>query len=106
MTTTGGRRRAEPAKGQGRPMVALGVTIGGAIVGAVAWFFLVKAAIDFGGRGKDGQSFAWAFMAVATLGAIACLVLVIVFVSRGLTMLGLPGGGRLSNGGGHRRLGK
>jgi hypothetical protein len=107
MTTTGGRRRAEPAKGEARPVVVLGALLVGAVFGAVAWFFLVRAAIDFGGRGKEGDSPAWVFMGLATLGAIACLVLVIVLVGRALTLLGLPGGSRMpTTGGGRRRLGK
>ena len=41
----------------------------------VAWGFLVWAAIDFGrtARGGDGQ--AWLFLAIASLGAVACLFL-------------------------------
>ena len=107
MTTTGGRRRAEPVKGQARPFSELGVIVAGIALGAVAWFFLVRAAIEFGGRGKGGDSMAWAFMAVATLGAIVCLVLVLVLVGRGRELLGLRRSeGAASNGGGRRRLGK
>ena len=63
----------------------------GAALGAVAWFFLVRAAIDFGGTAKGGKEIAWVFMTFATVGAIGCLVLVLVLVSRALTALGLIG---------------
>jgi hypothetical protein len=76
---------------------------GGAILGAGAWFFLVLAAIDFGGSAKNGNRAAWLFMLVATLGAIACLVFVLGLVSRGLTALGVVGGDKTpTTTGGHR----
>lgn len=47
----------------------------GAVITAsvVAWGFLVYAAIDFGTLARDGDNMGWAFMALAALGAMACL---------------------------------
>ena len=39
----------------------------------VAWGVLVYAAIDFGTLARDGEAKGWLFMAVACLGAMACL---------------------------------
>ena len=47
-----------------------------------AWFFLVKAAIDFGRAAADGRTLAWGFTVIATLGAIGCLLLMFVLVAR------------------------
>jgi hypothetical protein len=41
----------------------------------VAWGSLVWSAIDFGSQARAGNSTAWAFLALATLGAVACLLL-------------------------------
>jgi len=104
MGASGGRRRAGPAKSPTGPLLSLAAVFGGTAVGALAWFFLVRAAIDFGGEAKNGKGVAWVFMALATIGAIACLVLVLVLVTRGLTMLGVIGRSRTPTGAsGHRR---
>ena len=105
MTTTAGRRRAEPAKGRSRPLAELGGIVGGIVLGAVAWYFLVKAAIDFGNKGRDGDALAWAFLGVATVGAIVCLILVLVLVGRGRELLGLHrASDQPTTTGGRRRL--
>lgn len=89
------------------PLLALGGVFGGAAASAVAWVFLVGAAIDFGAQAKDGRALAWLFMTLATLGAIACLALGLILLSRGLSLLGLlPRGKRPAASGGHRRSGK
>jgi hypothetical protein len=56
----------------------------------VAWGYLVYAAIDFGtaARGGSGDS-AWAFMALACLGAIACLFVGLLLVARLMRALGI-----------------
>ena len=56
----------------------------------VAWGYLVYAAIDFGtaARGGSGNS-AWYFMALACLGAIACLFVGLLLVSRLMRALGI-----------------
>lgn len=49
-------------------MLALGIT-----AAVVAWGYLVYLAIDFGTTARDGDGTAWWFLALATIGAIACL---------------------------------
>jgi hypothetical protein len=39
----------------------------------VAWGYLVFLAIDFGTTARNGDGTAWFFLALATIGAIACL---------------------------------
>lgn len=53
----------------------------------VAWGVLVWAAIDFGSRARDGQSVAWVFLTIATIGAAACLFLTLTLVSRVVLLL-------------------
>ena len=47
-------------------LLALGIT-----ASVVAWGYLVYLAIDFGTSARDGDSRGWAFLALATVGAIA-----------------------------------
>jgi hypothetical protein len=49
-------------------LLALGIT-----ASIVAWGYLVYLAIDFGTAARDGDNRGWAFLALATVGAIACL---------------------------------
>jgi len=58
-------------------LLALGVTLT-----MVAWGYLVVAAIDFGSAARGGDSAGWAFLAVATLGAVACLFVALVLAVR------------------------
>ncbi|MGY2873815.1 hypothetical protein ACVW00_001005 [Marmoricola sp. URHA0025 HA25] len=77
--------------------LALGITLT-----LVAWGFLVWAAIDFGARARGGESAAWGFVALATVGATACLLVTLILVSRLLATwrgepeprAGVPGGRR------------
>lgn len=39
----------------------------------VAWGYLVWLAVDFGATARGGETTAWFFLALATIGAIACL---------------------------------
>lgn len=56
----------------------------------VAWGYLVYAAIDFGTAAREGSgSSAWSFMALACLGAIACLFVGLLLVSRLMRALGV-----------------
>jgi hypothetical protein len=48
----------------------------------VAWGYLVYLAIDFGTSARDGDGKGWAFLALATLGAIACLFLALTLGTR------------------------
>ena len=56
----------------------------------VAWGYLVYAAIDFGTVARSGGGgSAWAFMGLASLGAIACLFVGLLLVARMLRELGV-----------------
>ena len=48
----------------------------------IAWGLLVFAAIDFGGKARDGEPGNWWFLALATIGAMACMFLAILLASR------------------------
>jgi hypothetical protein len=58
-------------------VLALGITLT-----LVAWGFLVWAAIGFGADARDGEKVAWAFLALATIGATACLFVTLILVTR------------------------
>ena len=58
----------------------------------VAWGYLVYAAIDFGATARDGNPDAWWFLAVASLGAVACLFVGLMLVARLLRRLGITSG--------------
>jgi hypothetical protein len=72
-----GQARLEDA-GSRRPrgsaglLVRLGLTLG-VTAAVVAWGYLVYLAIDFGTSAREGDHAAWVFLALATVGAIACL---------------------------------
>ena len=55
----------------------------------VAWGFLVLAAIDFGSTARGGDSAAWGFLAIACLGAAACLFTGMILVGRLLRAAGI-----------------
>ncbi|MCR6030337.1 hypothetical protein GGQ22_02645 [Nocardioides sp. zg-579] len=82
----GSRRGAKrrPAFQPRLALLALGVT---ALV--VAWGYLVYAAIDFGATARGGESAAWAFLALASLGAVACLFAGLMLIVRLLRELGI-----------------
>lgn len=94
-----GKRRAEPAPKPAKPpsggrspvqllLHALGVTLA-----IVAWGYLVYAAIDFGSTARGGKASAWWFLGLASIGAVACLFVGLLLVSRLLRMLGVIGDG-------------
>lgn len=58
----------------------------------VAWGYLVYAAIDFGAMARDGNPDAWWFLAVASLGAVACLFVGLILAARLLRRLGITSG--------------
>ena len=80
--------------------LALGVT-----ATVVAWGYLVWEAIDFGSRARGGESAAWVFVVLATIGATACLLVTLILVSRLMATLRgeaqprpvVPGGRRRSH---------
>ncbi|WP_157520007.1 hypothetical protein [Nocardioides dokdonensis] len=82
----GARRAAKPKRSMDPRMLglALGVT-----VAVVAWGYLVYAAIDFGAEARSGESAAWFFLALASLGAVACLFVGLMLVVRLLRALGI-----------------
>jgi hypothetical protein len=96
-----GRRQAAKHAGGGHFLYGLSLTWG-AVVAAVAWFFLVRSAIDFGRVALDGQNRAWLFAAAASVGGAVCLMLVFVLVLRALRALGVVHGRRSSAG--HRAI--
>jgi len=53
------------------------------------WGFLVWAAIDFGRTARGGKSDAWWFLAVASLGAVACLFLGLMLITVLLRRVGI-----------------
>lgn len=65
-------------------MLAAGIT-----VSVVAWGFLVYSAIDFGISARSGDDRAWWFLALASLGAVACLFLAFMLLARLARTLGL-----------------
>jgi len=93
-----GRRRAEPTpkappsaagESSGRPWakllpLALGVTLC-----VVAWGYLVYAAIDFGATARGGETRAWWFLAMASLGAVVCLFVGLLLVARLMRLVGV-----------------
>jgi hypothetical protein len=81
----GSRKGSRPPR-RARPAVlgyALGITL--AVVG---WGYLVWAAIDFGSTARNGDGRAWWFLALAALGAIACLFVGLMLVARLIRTLG------------------
>jgi hypothetical protein len=63
-------------------VLALGITLT-----LVAWGFLVWAAIDFGAQARDGETPAWLFLAFATIGATACLLVTLILGSKLMAVL-------------------
>ena len=89
--TSGGKRagaRRGPRPSRSLTPKAL-VLAAGTTACVVAWGYLVYAAIDFGGSARAGRSAAWALMALASVGAMACLFLGLMLVARLLRELGI-----------------
>ncbi len=82
-----GKRAGEKQKSGFKPallFLALGIT--GCVV---AWGYLVWAAIDFGSAARhDGDTQAWWYLAIAGIGAVACLFLGLMLVVRFSRALG------------------
>jgi hypothetical protein len=60
-----------------------------AVLALAAWLFLVRAAIDFGQSARGGESAAWMFLGLASLGAVACLFLSLMLVTVILRAVGI-----------------
>ncbi|HEY3528132.1 MAG TPA: hypothetical protein VGK78_03205 [Nocardioides sp.] len=72
----GGTPRAPSSRGP-LLLIALGIT-----AAVVAWGYLVYLAIDFGTSARNGDRTAWWFLAMATVGAIACLFFAMMLGAR------------------------
>lgn len=68
----------------------------------VAWGVLVYAAIDFGAEARSGEPTAWAFLAISTLGAAACLFVTLLLGARMLSLIKGRDQAAPRPGGGHR----
>jgi TRAP-type C4-dicarboxylate transport system permease small subunit len=60
------------------------------VIALAAWAYLVYAAISFGGDARDGDHQSWAFLALAAVGAIACLFVALMLASRLIKRLATP----------------
>lgn len=83
----GGARRGTRAR-RALPRVVWGYAVG-VTLAVVAWGFLVWSAIDFGASARAGDPSAWWLLAVATVGAIACLFLALMLLARISRALGI-----------------
>jgi hypothetical protein len=84
---TPGKRAAARRKANFRPaslLLTVGVT-----AGVIAWGYLVKAAIDFGIQARSGTSGAWLYLGLASFGAVACLFVGLMMISRLLREVGI-----------------
>jgi hypothetical protein len=82
----GARRAAKKAPSFQSSLLA---PAAGVTLAVVAWGYLVYAAIDFGSTARSGDSQAWFFLVLASLGAVACLFVGLMLVSRLLRRLGI-----------------
>lgn len=82
----GSRRGSKPARTLQPQALLLAAAI---TVAIVAWGYLVYLAIDFGTSARGGESRAWWFLGVSSLGAVLCLFLGLVLVARLLRALGI-----------------
>lgn len=85
--TRAGARRGERKKRSFDPRLA-GIGAG-ALLSLAAWIFLVRAAITFGREARGGDGGAWLFLAIAALGAVACLFLSLMLATVLLRRLGI-----------------
>jgi hypothetical protein len=82
----GARRAAKPKRSLQPRLLLLGL---GALAALGAWGFLVWAAIDFGRSARGGDSSRWAYLAVASVGAVVCLFLSLLLVTVLLRRVGI-----------------
>lgn len=82
-----GSRKAPKKKVQLDPSLLL--YAGGITFCVIAWGYLVSAAIDFGSTARSGTSEAWLYLAVACIGAAACLFAGLMLGARLLRGLGI-----------------
>ena len=84
----GSRRAAKPRPSFRPSLLGLAAAV---TLSVVAWGYLVYAAIDFGSTARGGDSRAWGFLALASIGAVACLFVGLMLVGRLLHRLGITG---------------
>ena len=83
----GSRRGARQPRSLNKAALVIGV---GITLCIIAWGYLVYAAIDFGSTARhDNDSSAWGYLAVAAVGAVACLFLGFMLVARFSRAMGL-----------------
>ena len=85
MSLVGSGKRAAPRRAAERPSRLKGSLLAlaaGVTLAVVAWGYLVYAAIDFGTSARGGESAAWAFLALASVGAVACLFIGLMLTTR------------------------
>ncbi|QIK74364.1 hypothetical protein [Nocardioides piscis] len=80
------RRGPRPKATFNRPALLFALAITGCLI---AWGYLVYLAIDFGTSARSGETGAWGLLALASLGAVACLFAGLLFVARLLRALGI-----------------
>ncbi|WP_243056602.1 hypothetical protein [Nocardioides sp. SR21] len=92
--TSGGKRagsRRGPRQKSGFQPALLGLAL--AVTGCiVAWGYLVWAAIDFGSTARGGDATAWWFLALASVGAVACLFVGLMLIAAITRRLGITKG--------------
>jgi hypothetical protein len=86
MTSAGGHRRADRPP---LPWLRALLHLAGVVAAGAAWFLLVRAAIDFGQDARAGAQLGWLFLALASAGAVACLLLGLLLGTRALLILGV-----------------
>jgi hypothetical protein len=82
----GARRAPKPKRSLQPRLVGLGL---GALAALVAWGALVWLAIDSGRSARGGESGKWAQLAIASVGAVACLFLCLWLCTLLLRRLGI-----------------
>lgn len=82
----GSRRAARPRR---RFRADLALLALGALAALAAWALLVWAAIGFGRSARGGESGKWAYLAGASVLAVACLFLCLWLVTLALRRLGV-----------------
>lgn len=61
--------------------------VAGLSLTVLAWGILVWRAIAFGSQARSGESLAWLFLALATLGAAACLFTTLILGTKVFVLL-------------------
>ncbi|QYJ02732.1 hypothetical protein KUV85_10315 [Nocardioides panacisoli] len=83
-------KRMGPTEQRGRVLPRLLGLAAGITACLLAWGYLVYIAIDFGAEARrDGNGAAWGLLAVAGIGAVACLFLAFLLLTRLLQAIGL-----------------